>query len=94
MVEGHTWFYTSVMALSIKSDEADRLARQLSAQTGESLTESVVVALRERLERAHTIQPPLGARLRRLQADVAALPVIDRRAPDDILGYDGDGLPT
>jgi len=38
--------------LSIKSDEADRLARELAAETGESLTEAVVIALRERLELA------------------------------------------
>lgn len=39
------------MALSIKTDEADRLARRLSKLTGESLTEAVTKALRERLER-------------------------------------------
>ena len=41
------------MALSIKSDEADRLARELAAETGETLTEAVVVALKERLDREH-----------------------------------------
>jgi len=39
------------MALSIKTDEADRLARRLSKLTGESLTEAVTKALRERLDR-------------------------------------------
>ncbi|HEY4114558.1 MAG TPA: type II toxin-antitoxin system VapB family antitoxin [Rhizomicrobium sp.] len=39
------------MALSIKSDEADQLARQLSQVTGESMTEAVTKSLRERLER-------------------------------------------
>ncbi|MGH4018199.1 MAG: type II toxin-antitoxin system VapB family antitoxin [Pseudonocardiaceae bacterium] len=82
------------MALSIKSDEADRLARELSAETGESLTEAVVVALQERLAREHARRGPrMHARLRKLQADVATLPVLDRRAPDEILGYD-DGLPA
>ncbi len=46
-------FYTSSMALSIKSDEADRLARELTAETGETLTEAVEIALRERLDREH-----------------------------------------
>jgi antitoxin VapB len=41
------------MALSIKSDEADQLARELAAETGETLTEAVVIALRERLDREH-----------------------------------------
>jgi len=39
------------MALSIKTEEADRLARTLSHLTGESLTRAVTVALRERLQR-------------------------------------------
>lgn len=39
------------MALSIKSDEVDRLTRELVRLTGESMTEAVTVALRERLER-------------------------------------------
>jgi antitoxin VapB len=41
------------MALSIKTEEADRLARVLSQLTGESLTRAVTIALRERLEREH-----------------------------------------
>ncbi len=39
------------MALSIKTDEADRLARTLARLTGETMTEAVTVALRERLAR-------------------------------------------
>ena len=39
------------MALSIKTNEADRLARELAKLTGESLTEAVTTALRERYER-------------------------------------------
>lgn len=82
------------MALSIKSHEADRLARELAAATGESLTEAVVVALRERLERARPGgHASMSARLLRLQAAVATLPVADHRSPDEILGYDRHGLP-
>jgi antitoxin VapB len=39
------------MALSIKTAEADKLARSLAQLTGESMTEAVTVALRERLAR-------------------------------------------
>ena len=38
-------------SLNLKSDEAYRLARELSERTGESMTKAVVAALRERLER-------------------------------------------
>lgn len=48
------------MALSIKTEEADRLARELSRLTGESMTQAVTVALRERLERVP--RPPSPVR--------------------------------
>jgi len=71
------------MALSIKSDEADRLARELAAETGETLTEAVETALRERLDREHSRQAAsMRTRLKRLAADVAALPVADDKTRD------------
>jgi antitoxin VapB len=39
------------MALSIKTDEADRLARKLARLRGETITEAVTVALREQCAR-------------------------------------------
>jgi antitoxin VapB len=94
MVEVFLAVYTSSMALSIKSDEADHLARELAAETGETLTEAVVVALRERLDREHARHAEsMRARLARLAADVAVLPVADSRAPEEITGYDDAGLP-
>lgn len=39
------------MPLSIKDPEVDRLARTLIQRTGETLTQAVIVSLRERLER-------------------------------------------
>lgn len=82
------------MALSIKSEEADRLARELSAETGETLTEAVVVSLRERLERARGRRFAAARRLEALAEEIAALPVLDPRRPDEIVGYDRAGLPT
>jgi antitoxin VapB len=87
-------FYTSSMALSIKSEEADRLARELAAETGETLTDAVETALRERLNREHAKRgDSMRARLARLAADVAAMPVADARTPEEIVGYDDSGLP-
>ena len=94
MVESSLGFYTSFMALSIKSDEADRLARELAAQTGETLTEAVEIALRERLAREHARHAAsMRTRLARLAADVAAMRVADGRTPEEIIGYDDAGLP-
>jgi antitoxin VapB len=81
------------MALSVKNEEADRLARELAEVTGETLTEAVLVALRQRLERERR-RPGIGARLTRLAAEVAEYPVFDRRPADEILGYDARGLPS
>ena len=39
------------MALSIKNPEAERLARRLAERTGETITDAVLKALRERLQR-------------------------------------------
>jgi antitoxin VapB len=95
MAEIRYGIYTSAMALSIKSDEADQLARELAAETGETLTEAVVIALRERLDREHARHgASMRVRLARLAADVAALPVADGRTPEDIIGYDDAGLPS
>ena len=83
------------MAISIKNNEADRLARELSALTGETLTEAITEALRERLERTRARDADeLRRRLDRLRAELAALPVLDDRTPDEIIGYDEHGLPA
>ncbi len=39
------------MGISIKNDRAEKLARQVAAETGESLTEAIIHSLEERLER-------------------------------------------
>jgi antitoxin VapB len=83
------------MALSIKSEEADRLARELAKATGETLTQAVVNALRERLQRqrGRNRASRLRDELKRIRKRCAALPVLDHRAPEDIVGYDETGLP-
>jgi antitoxin VapB len=83
------------MALSIKTEEADRLARELAEATHETLTEAVTAALRERLERVRGRQrADIVSRLDRLTAEYSALPVHDPRSADEIIGYDANGLPA
>jgi antitoxin VapB len=84
------------MALNIKSPEADRLARELTAATGESLTTAVETALRERLERerGRGRSSKIKRRLHALSVELDALPVIDSRSAEAILGYDEHGLPS
>ena len=83
------------MALSIKHPEADRLARELADATGETLTEAIIRALRERLRREQGRRrgPRLRDEIGAIRRRCAALPVRDHRSPDQILGYDEKGLP-
>jgi antitoxin VapB len=83
------------VALSIKSPEADRLAREIAAATGESLTEAVVNALRERLirQRGKARTSRVRDELRAIRERCARYPVLDPRSADEILGYDDHGLP-
>ena len=83
------------MALSIKHPEADRLARELAQRTGESLTDAVLNALRERLRRetGRRQAPRVADELRAIRKRCSALPVLDSRSADEILGYDERGLP-
>ncbi len=82
------------MALNIKNPEADRLARELAARTGETITETVLKALRERLKREGAKSPlSLKDEIMEISRRCAALPDLDRRSADEIIGYDENGLP-
>ena len=81
------------VALSIKSDEADRLARELAAETGESLTDAVTEAIRERLARTRKRRRDVAVRLMAIADRNRDRPRLDERPEDEILGYDEHGLP-
>jgi antitoxin VapB len=83
--------------LSIKAPEADRLARQLAAATGETMTDAVIVALRERLvreERKVQDKRQIIDDLMAIAHHCASLPVLDDRTEDEIMGWDENGLPS
>jgi len=84
------------MVLSIKDPEADRLARAVADRTGESLTQAVINALRDRLAREERLQDNVGIRVAdamEIGRHCASLPLLDQRTPEEILGYDENGLP-
>jgi antitoxin VapB len=84
------------MALNIKDDRADRLVRELAAETGESITMAVTIAAQERLERLRGTAPRERRRdaLAQIAARSAARPLRDPRSAEEILGYGKDGLPA
>ncbi|MBC7136110.1 type II toxin-antitoxin system VapB family antitoxin [Oceanibaculum nanhaiense] len=83
------------MALSIKDQETDRLAREVARRTGTSLTEAVTQALREKLLRlkARQVSPALTEELDEIARRCGSLPVRDGRSAEEIVGYDEAGLP-
>jgi antitoxin VapB len=83
------------MALNIRNPETEKLADALARLTGETKTEAVTRALRDRLtrlrrERTHR---RLADELDEIARQCSCLPVRDGRAADEILGYDENGLP-
>ena len=84
------------MSLNIKNEETHRLARELAGLTGESVTEAVTVAVRERLERVKSEQGSgLAERLLAIGRDAARRwkePYRSMEDPTEFL-YDERGLP-
>jgi antitoxin VapB len=91
----HGRVYTKIaMTILIKDREADQLIRTLAERTGESITDAVKQAVRERLERVPLTEDEVAARARKIDALVAkanALPTVDNRTADEIIGYNERG---
>ena len=84
------------MALNIKSDMADGLARDLARRRGQSITDAVIGALKESLAReaARPYARTLAEDIREIGCRCAALPDIDTRSPEEIIGFDEHGIPS
>jgi antitoxin VapB len=86
------------MAVLIKDEEADRLIRTLAERTGESITNAVKTAVRERLKQLPLNEDEIAARKRKLAELLAyfdSLPKMNEHLTnDEIIGYDENGLPT
>lgn len=83
------------MALNIRNKETERLAEAVAQLTGETKTEAVTLALRDRLDRLRRERSArrLADELDEIARHCAQLPVKDSRTPDEILGYDERGVP-
>jgi antitoxin VapB len=82
-----------IMGLHIESPEAGRLAQELAELTGEPIDQAITKALHDRLTKQREL-----LRMRQVVREISdhfmSLPVLDPRTPDEILGYDENGLPT
>lgn len=90
------------MALSIKDPEAERLAAEVAAMTGESKTRAIRVALEERRQRLamRVVRRDRGQALRRFLAEEVwpSVPAralgrrVGKRERAAILGYGPEGV--
>ena len=85
------------MPLSIKDPEADRLARAVAARTGETLTQAVINALRDRLaneeQKDHDVERRVADAMD-IGRHYVLQPLRDDRTAEEIVGYDERGLPS
>jgi antitoxin VapB len=89
------------MALNIKNEEAERLAAEVAALAGETKTQAIAVALRERLERLRAAESreDRAARIKRvLEEEIWPLVPpevrgkrITKAEREEILGYGPEG---
>jgi antitoxin VapB len=77
--------------LYIKNPVVHRLAEQLGKRMGVTLSDAVIAALEDSLRK--TSRPLNRTKVDDLCARIGALPVVDARTPEEILGYDAFGIP-
>ena len=82
------------MGVSIKSAEAERKLRRVSRLLGKSMTATVIELADGKLREidAQKDRERIHRAVDRIVRRVKALPVLDDRTDDEILGYNKDGL--
>jgi antitoxin VapB len=85
------------MTVLIRDHETDELIREMARRTGETITQAVKIAAKERLERL----PPVRSgsvdreRLEAILAKIRSYPRANEHLTDDeIIGYDENGVPN
>ena len=83
------------MPLSIRNPKAEKLARELAAESGENITQAIIHALEERLERirGRRTSTDTAEEIMRISKRCSHLPDLDERSPEEILDYDSIGAP-
>jgi antitoxin VapB len=82
------------VALSVKNPKAERLAKELAKESGTSVTASLIDALEHALRRVRgrKTAPSVRGAILEVSERCAALPDLDKRSPEEILGYDELGV--
>lgn len=81
------------MRVEIDDPEFDQVVKELAAATGEPENISLKIAVKERLDRVtHRRGREFLERIREIQDRVAAMPELDPRPADEIIGYNEYGV--
>ncbi len=82
------------MALSIRNPKAEKLAKEIVAITGGKITQEIIKALEDRLERLRGRNNPTNTvdEIIKISKRCSSLPDLDKRSPEEILGYNEDGI--
>ena len=83
------------MPLSIRNAKAEKLARELAAESGENITQAITHALEERLQRlrGRSTTMDLAEEIMKISKRCSELPDQDQRSSDEILDYGPTGVP-
>lgn len=82
------------MTVLIRDEEADRMIRQLAERTGETITDAVKGAVSEKLARTPLSESEIAERRAKIKAildRLDAIPTVDHRSADEIIGYNDKG---
>ena len=83
------------MALSIKNEKTEKLAREVAAESGENITQAITNALEERLQRmrGRSAAVDLVEEMITISRRCSEIPDQDQRSSDEIMGYGPTGVP-
>ncbi len=83
------------MAISIRNAKAEKLARELAAESGENITLAITHALEERLQRlrGRSTTIDMADEIMKISKRCSEIPDQDQRSPDEILSYGPTGVP-
>ena len=82
------------MALSIRNPRAEKLAREIAAMSGGNITQVIIKALEDQLERlrGRRTYPDIVKEIMDISKRCSSIPDVDERSPDEILGYNKIGV--
>lgn len=94
MMKGRNLSTTGIMGLNIKDPAAHTLAQRLAKETGETMTQAVTEAIRERLDRVLRQRKPEATVIELLAIGHRCAQMLkDRPLDHGVMLYDERGLP-